>query len=65
MKISAIFNALEQQQKLLATNQQAIKEELMQEISKNVKSESRQVEETRTYAEYWAPVEVRKNHPDC
>ena len=38
-KISAIFNALEQQQKLPDTKQQAIKEELAQEMSKNVKSE--------------------------
>ena len=35
-KISAICNVLEQQQKLLAANQQTIKEELMQEVSKKV-----------------------------
>ena len=49
MRISAICNALEQQQKLLSTNQQTIKEELVQEVSKNV--------------EYGVPSEGKKEPP--
>ena len=49
-EISAICNVLEQQQKLLATNQQTIKDELMQEVSNKV--------------ECGPPVRFRKNHPD-
>ena len=49
MEISAICNALEQQQKLLANNQQTIKEELTQEVSKNV--------------EYGVPSEGKKEPP--
>ena len=63
MKISAIFNALEQQQKLLATNQQAIKEELTQEMSGNVKSETNPFEETRMCTEYGVPSESKIESP--
>ena len=35
----------------------------MQETSKNVKAESRQLEEKRTYAEYCAPSEGKKEPP--
>ena len=48
-KITQICNVLEQQQHLLATNQQAFKDELMQEVSKKV--------------ECGVPSEVKKEPP--
>ena len=48
-KMSAIYNVLEQQQRMLATNQQTIKDEVMQEVSKKV--------------ECGVPSEVKKEPP--